>query len=234
MIGAIQTIIVCARRRARFAGQAAPPATPHATEPPADAFRYAMLNKTTAEAPAPFVMTDELQAIAAAPTAKPPSLGPDDVLARVPAAPADYQLTFPQLPEGFPAWNQNAVKAQLHVQGLSGHQAQGVLNFYATRGVEMRGQAGDAELTPEQIGACVAFGKGIGLTQKQITALVDLLDTAPVSRGGKTPEELEAWRLMADDATGYYNPDHPKHRATRDRVRELFTKAEQAPGYYRR
>ncbi len=221
--------------RARFGGQAAPPATPHPTEPPVDAFRYAMVNKTSAEAPPPFVMTPELEAIAAAPTAKPPSLGPDDVLARVPATPAGYQLSFPRLPDEFPPWDQGAVKAQMHAHGLSSHQAQGVLNFYATRGVEMRQQAGDAELTPAQLGECVAFGKGIGLTQKQITALVDLLDTAPVPRVGKAPEELEARQLMADPANGYYDPEHPKNRQTRKRVHELFAKAGgQGPNYYRR
>ena len=84
----------------------------------------------------------ELQEIVDAPIAPPPSLGPNDRLARPPEGPDQYEITIPHPPEGS-AWNADAwahFRVTSHQAGLSHHQAQSVANFFATQGAPWSGR----------------------------------------------------------------------------------------------
>jgi hypothetical protein len=218
--------------RDRLAGRVTPPPLPARVEPHPDAFAF-LARDAEAE---PFVLTPELEKIAALPTSPPPSAGPDDPLARVPATPRDYALAVPHLEDG-PGLDAHAVdafKAEAHAQRLSTHQAQALLNSFAVRGIALRHEAGDDPLSPAQIGEVVAWCKGHGFTKDQTTWAVDSLDRADIPRRGKPAQATEAENLMRDPDSGYFTPTHPKHHQTRERVAKLFAESSAAPGYYRR
>ncbi len=48
----------------------------------------------------PVTLSPELEALAAQPPSKPPSLGPADRLAEVPKSPTEYEITLPRTPRG--------------------------------------------------------------------------------------------------------------------------------------
>jgi hypothetical protein len=166
----------------------------------------------------------ELQAIADAPVAPPPSLGPNDRLARPPEGPDQYEITIPQAPQGSPGWDPDAwshFRATAHQQQLSHHQVQNLTNFFATQVVSMLQHAGPDGLSPEQLGQCVARAKGIGLNAQQTSTMLDLLESQ--ANPTETPgAKAEAERLIADPANGYFDRSHPRHAATRERVRQLY------------
>ena len=162
--------------------------------------------------------TPELQAAADQPISRPPSLGPNDPRAQVPASGDQYEVTFPHAPEGSAPYAPAAlvhVKTVGHRLGLSHHQLQAVIN----KGFGMAATAGPAELREEQLADLVSFGKGIGLNQKQTTALLDLFEElAP--RASKPAAQAEAERLMQGRA--YWDATAAGHLEARAKVRALF------------
>ena len=171
-------------------------------------------------------LSPELQDAANQPISRPPSLGPNDPGAKIPESPDGYRLTFPMAVPGSPPLDEARFLGMCHQIGLSSHQAQLTVNKFASRGAQiLQGAAGG--LSEAHLAELTTFAKGIGVGPQQLAMLVDAFESQVSARAGTLAAKAEAERLMADPNSGYFDRDHPRHAATRAKVRQLYADAKQ-------
>jgi hypothetical protein len=199
-----------ARVRALFSKAYPPPPEPKPSTP---APQVTKPTEQSAEAPKP-----------------PKPVAPED---RVPSSPNGYTFVIPPPSEG-ESWSPTtwpAVLGDAHTAGLSHRQAESWASFVAASVIPRAVEGGfEAIATESFLRAAAQRLRWLGVPDDKAKALLEhdlerlvALDPRPT---GRAPEIGQAEELTADPANGYRDKNHPKHKSTLAKVRELFAAAE--------